>query len=474
MNGRVKELIQNIGLFTLSSFGSKVLVFLMVPLYTYVLSTEEYGMASIIQSTASLLFPLLTVEISQAVLRYCYLKDEADPNNVFCSGLRITIVGCILSVVISFILFQFPLFESVRGLFYFIPLLVTAHSFYNLLTRYSRGINRVQDSAISGVLLTFTVVVLNLFFLLVLHLGVFGYLLSYLMGDVVAACYLAIRCRVRLVIKDGSANRELSRQMLKFSLPLAPNSMSWWLLSSFNNYIILSYLGAVSVGLYSAAIRIPSILTVLADIFAQAWLLSAFNNYGSKENASFIKAMHTRYFGILSIITGLIVLLSYPIARVLLSNDFLQGWRFIPYLFVSVFLGALVGFYGSIFSAEKKNVTQLVSTLSGAGISILFVTFLLKEMGLICVPIATLIGYYVIWLIRKVRVRKYLDIGMGTLEGTLKTILLVLEATFVVYEFYVYAILVFFVVFFIHYKQFKEVMVFSINAANGWINSKMK
>ena len=65
MNKKNKSLIKNIGLFTIGSFGSKILSFLLVPLYTAVLTTTEYGSVDLITSTASLLTPILLLSMMQ-------------------------------------------------------------------------------------------------------------------------------------------------------------------------------------------------------------------------------------------------------------------------------------------------------------------------------------------------------------------------------------------------------------------------
>ena len=117
-------------------------------------------------------------------------------------------------------------------------------------------------------------------------------------------------------------NISLAKEMVLFSIPLIPNSIGWWLMGSFNNYFILSALGTTAVGLYTAALRIPSILTALSDIFSQAWLLSALKNYETEEGKAFIMAVHRKFFSVLCVLTSLFVLFSYPIAKILITAEF--------------------------------------------------------------------------------------------------------------------------------------------------------
>ena len=76
MNPKLKELFSNTLIFTLANFSSKILVFLMVPLYTAVLTTEEYGVSDMVNTVGNLLLPFLSLAISNAVLRFCFLQEK--------------------------------------------------------------------------------------------------------------------------------------------------------------------------------------------------------------------------------------------------------------------------------------------------------------------------------------------------------------------------------------------------------------
>lgn len=437
MSGRVKELISNTALFTIANIGSKILVFLMVPLYTSVLTTEEYGISDLVQATSQMLFPILTCMISEAVLRFCFI-NEMDHSQVFGIGFRITIFGAIVCLFLSFIFLRVPFFSSLGLYVLFIPVMFLGQSLSQLFHKYARGIGKVKVSAYAGLLDTVLLISLNLLFLLVFKIGILGYLLAYSLSGYVASGYMAFYCSPKRHRKIES-DRDVRHQMLHYSIPLIPNSLSWWALSSVNRYIMLEVLGVSSVGIYSATLRIPSILTVLCDIFAQAWLLSALKDYESKETKDFINLMHSRYFGVVIIITGVFIIGSKPLAETLLAGDFSSYWYVTPFLFISVFWGALVGFLGSIFSAERKNTMQFVSTLIGTLVSILITVLFLKKYGVIVVAIATMLGYFVIWIIRRIAITKYLALSLNTLYSVFQGVVLLVESYLVCNSHYLLA-----------------------------------
>lgn len=109
MNTKVKELLSNTLLFTVANLGSKLMVFLMVPLYTAVLSTDEYGIADMVQTTATMLIPILTAMIAEGVLRFCFLKEYSS-NEVFSIGIRMTLFGAFFGTLLCICFLYIPFF----------------------------------------------------------------------------------------------------------------------------------------------------------------------------------------------------------------------------------------------------------------------------------------------------------------------------------------------------------------------------
>ena len=92
---KYKKLITNTLLFALSSFGSKVLVYLMMPLYTGILTPDEYGIITNIQDTSQLLLPLTCVGITNAIIRFG-LDAACDKKAVFTGGFAALGIGTAL------------------------------------------------------------------------------------------------------------------------------------------------------------------------------------------------------------------------------------------------------------------------------------------------------------------------------------------------------------------------------------------
>ena len=95
MKKKYNSLIKNIGLFTIGSFGSKIIAFFMLPLYTAILTAGDYGTVDIIQSTVSLLMPLLLLSIQDATLRFG-MDSKYSKKDVLSTTINIIVRGTII------------------------------------------------------------------------------------------------------------------------------------------------------------------------------------------------------------------------------------------------------------------------------------------------------------------------------------------------------------------------------------------
>ena len=135
-------LLKNMGILTLSNFASKILVFLLVPIYTSILSTEEYGSYDLAVSTATLLFPILTLNIVDAVMRFSMDKDYSK-EKIACIGMKFISFSVILFGLGMFILDRFLLLPDIHGLELFVFLYYSSYAFNQFLIQFAKGLEKV-------------------------------------------------------------------------------------------------------------------------------------------------------------------------------------------------------------------------------------------------------------------------------------------------------------------------------------------
>lgn len=411
MNKRKQKLLLNTTIFAISNFASKVLVFLMLPIYTSILTTAEYGTADLIISVTTLSLPFLTMCIGDAGLRFA-LKNEYDNKKVFTQGLIIVFLGTVVLCAV------YPLLACIgfigKNIIYVYIISIPCY-FSDYLLKYSRGVGKIREVGISGVLSTFIMIMTNIVCLIVLKLGIHGYLLSYFATYTANVLYMLFGAKLyKLFSFDAIKNFDtrLMKKMLKYSLPLIPNQACWWINDTANKYIINSYLGTESVGLYSAAYKIPAIFTTIQSFFSEAWLLSAIEEEKSKDKIEFYVNYYDYYCSAIVVICSFLMLFSKPLASILYSNSFIKAGIYVPGLLLSSMFGGLVGFIGAFFNAYNETKYLFTSTIIGAGCSIGLNLILTSVIGISGAVFANVLSYVVIWMIRFFEARHVLKIRL--------------------------------------------------------------
>lgn len=425
----------------------------MIPLYTSVLSTEDYGLVDIISTTVLLLLPIFTLTIAEGVLRYC-LTGKEHINGYITIGLKITTIGGLIVLVTSFPVIYFFHFNA---FYLFIPIIFFVQSYARLFGRFARGVDKVKNVAIAGVLETFTIVACNLLFLLVFKLGVMGYLISMVAGYSASCFYLFLSCRVCRFISLNSYNIDQVVDLCNYSTPLIPNQLCWWLIDSFSKYILFFFIGYAGVGIYTAAFKFPTVLNVIASFFIDAWLLSVVKEYEKPDSKDYIRKVYGYFSFLMMATTLLITCLSKEIATVFLKGEFYNGYIFIPLMCLTAAVGGMFSFFSTIFSSEKKTYLNLIPTTVGAVVVILLSYILIPHIEVMGVVIATLVGYIVIWgfcfVITNKIIHWQLRWHMIAIELTLTMISIIYAMKDIVYVSYVCLI----IYVFINWSKIKDI-----------------
>lgn len=425
-------LLKNIGLMTISNFSSKILSFLLVPLYTSALSTEEYGTYDLYATTAFLLIPILSGCITDAVLRFT-LDEDANRGAVFTIGVKYYIRSCLVMgiLVIANSLFGLlPIFNEYPILYF---AYYCASPLYDLLSQFARGQDRLFDVAVAGIICSAATVSLNLMLLVVFPLGLTGYFAANIIAPCVSAIYLAVRMRVWKFIELGSSG-SLKSHMLKYGRPLVFNQISWWINNVSDRYIVTMICGASANGIYSVANKIPSILSTFQTIFDQAWTLSVVKEIQNKESNAFIVDIYNKYNSLMVIICSLLIMFNKVIARLLFANDFFTAWRYAPFLVLAAVFGSLSGLLGGIFTATKKTSIIAKTTAVGAVINILLSLCLVNMAGPLGAAIATLASYITVWAIRLGTAMKQINMKINVVMNSLAYIILGLQITVLYFD----------------------------------------
>ena len=428
MDKKYRRLLSNTAILSLGTIGSKLLVFLLLPLYTRCLTKAEYGISDIITQSANFLMPIMSLGISDAVFRYT-LDKTVDRRRVLTTGFFVNIACA------AVILAVYPLLSSIAyfdGYMWLIILYTFVANIHSLFAQYVRARGMTTLFAVQGILATAITVALNILFLVVFRFGVTGYVLSIVIADAAMALFMTAVVRLDYAIRPRFFDRVLTKRMLRYCVPLMPTTVFWWVTNVSDRYMIKGMIGDDVNGLYSAAFRIPTMLILLSGIFIEAWQFSAISERDEstkRAHAAFFGKVFDSYQGLLFISGAGLIAFSKIFSRILFAEDYYTAWMYMPVLIIATVYSGLVTFMGSVYLVDKKSVQSLVTSMIGAGINVILNLILIPtKLGAIGAAIATFFSYFVVFIIRARDTRRFIRFPLHSRKLAVNTIILSLQA----------------------------------------------
>ena len=425
--GKYRYLIKNVGLLTLANFATKLLQFFLVPLYTNILTTTEYGTYDLFNTTVGVLLPILTLNIQDAVIRFA-LDKKYKREAVVTIGIRYLFISNIIVAAglgVNYI-FGFSALGKQYAIFFFLMFLTQSLS--GIVTCYIRGTDKIADLSISSVIASAVTIGLNILFLVTFRWGLVGYFLANVIGPLVQSFYLTIRGQMFKKTHLTQRYETERKDMLAYSRPLIANALAWWVNNASDRYVVIFFCGLAANGVYSVASKIPSILNVFQSIFNQAWELSAVKDYDSEDKSGFFTNTYKAYNCLMTIVCSLIIVADKILARILYAKDFYVAWRYVPWLTIAILFGALSGYVGGFFSAVKDSKVFATSTVVGAVSNIILNIIFTPIMGPLGAAIATTICYVEVFAVRYIQSKKYIKLRINFIRDIISYIILVVQA----------------------------------------------
>ena len=423
---KYQYLVGNIALFSVSNFVSKILVFLLVPLYTNVLTTYEYGVADIMQVTLLLLVPALTLNVGEAALRFGIEKVDKR-GSILKIGIRYLLRADSIVMGLVVCISVFSSLQMKKYLLMFAVLFI-ANSLFEFLVLFFQGCEMVPAVVIGSVSSTVITIVANIVFLLVIKIGLNGYIISQIIAYAVAAIIMLLIGKSSpqdLTLKE---DKQLQNEMIAYGVPLIAYSTGSWVNNAADRYIVAGLCGAAVNGVYGVAYKIPAILMVFQRIFAQAWQMSATKSYSEEDSAKFFTQMYKIYNTFMVVGCAFLILIVRPVAAFLFRKEFYEAWVFVPPLLISVIFGALTGFLGSICLAHKDSKSMGIATCIGALLNVILNFATVPYFGAAGAAWATAFSYFVMCFFAYRFVRRYVRLENNLILDAVGYVLVLAEA----------------------------------------------
>jgi O-antigen/teichoic acid export membrane protein len=409
---------------------------LLVRFYTAVLTKEQFGTADLITSLCNFLIPIACAGLSSGFFRFAAeAKSQKEQSGVFSAGVSILLLSSMAFALFSPILFLIPHFSEHVWL---ILLYVLCANVHYLTSDFIRAQGNYRLFAIQGILNTALNIAFNLVFLLPLSLGLNGYVLSIIAADLLTSIFLVVYAKLWRYVSRDAVDKATVKAILRYSIPLIPASLCWWITSVSDRYMVTHFWGEAQNGLYAAAYKIPNILTIACGIFMDAWQFSAVvasrkaGDSESPEEAlerrrslrAFFSSIFRGYGAFLFLAAGGLILLSRPIATVLFDPSFYEAWQYIPVLLLATALSALSNFAASVYMVERRGLATMVTAVIGAALNVGLNFWLIPSRGPMGAAVATLVSYLVVFALRAVHARRFIRFRIPPLWLGLNALLL--------------------------------------------------
>lgn len=406
--GKTSNLLKNTAIIGLGTFSTKALTFLLLPLYTNALNPDDFGLVDVLMTMSSLIIPFVALEMNSGVFRFLIGSEDGrkySNDEVISTGIAIEFIGLIVAVILAYIanhIYSIPHFNAV--VVYIFSLAIS-----KLTLDTTRGFGDNVGYSISNIIITLISLVLNVVLILSFRCGAVAILVASSIGNFSGALFLFFKERMYQYINRDKISITAGREMLRYTLPLIPNTVSWWVASASDRLIILGFLGATANGVYAAAHKIPGVYTTLFTVFSLAWTEAVARN--SSDNQFVESTVKTSINVMIYMLLG-IISCSSLFFNVLIGKEYAESYWHILILLIAIFFSSISSLYGGIFSGKMDSKTVAYTTIVGAAVNIIFHIGMVRIIGLYAASISTTVSYVVIALIRGRQVRKWYSIKL--------------------------------------------------------------
>ena len=442
---KYKKLAFNTVIFSIGNFGAKFFSLFLNNLYTKHINPSGLYAKDLLEHLVGFLLPIFTFSLTEAVIRYG-LDNKYDKKQIFTTAGGITFIGFAFMLPVVPFLHMIPILSPITGYTTLLFIYVCTSALRALCAHFVRARNMVTLFSIDGMLTTMTLFIFNIVFISHLGMGVRGFMISTILSDTCSIIFLFISARLGRFVDINSFSKPLGRSMLKFSLPLIPTTVIWGItgfadelfignMDSSNN----SFLGEQAAGIYTAATKIPNIISMLSTIFLNAWNMSAIMENDSEDRNRFYSNVYEAYEAILFVGSAALILFIKPVSAILINYsqypEYRNSYLYTPLLIAAAVFTCMNLFLAGIYTATKNTKNAFFTISIVAVINIILNIELIPAWGVQGAAFATFLSYLLCYCIRMIDARYYIPFNFSIIKTVLNTTLLLLMSVPIIFEF---------------------------------------
>lgn len=407
-----KELVKNTVIILIGKFCTQFLSFFLLPLYTTFISSRQYGTVDLITTYVSLVVPIITLQVEMGMFRELIdSRNNKKYAKKIISSSIFTIIRqflvCLIIYIIIDLLINIP-FST------YIILNVLSIMLSNILLQIARGFGDNLSYSIGSTIAGVTTIFFNIFFIVGLKWNIEGMMLSTTLANLTASIYLFFKLKLYKYISRSCINKEIIKNIMKYSLPLVPNGLIWWIINVSDRTIITIFLSVSANGIYAISNKFSSILIQVYNVFNLSWTESASLHVNDQDRDEFFTDTFDTILKLFSSISLLLIAFLPFGFNLLINKSYIDSYNYIPILMLGMIFNIIVSFIGCIYVA-KKMTKQVATTSFWSGIiNIIINLVLIKIIGIYAAAFSTVVAFAVMSIYRIIDVQKYVKLKINT------------------------------------------------------------
>ena len=402
-----RELLKNTIIISIGKMSTQIITFLLLPLYTSKLTTNEYGTYDLLITISIFILPLITGLLEESMFRFLIdVKNPKDKDKVITQ----TIIGILISTVIFSIFSTLMLFITKYNYGFIFILYIISCIFINVINALMRGLGNFKLYSFSNFVIGTIVLTLNLLFILVFKMGINSLLIASICANIGVSLYIFFRLKIYRFINIKEFDIKYLREMVKYSAPLIPNSISWNIIHLSDRIIISKFLGNTYNGIYAVAGKFPNVVSATYNYFSTAWKENASKAILEEDGSEYFNEILKIVKNIMSSISILLIVFMPLLFKILIKQNYAEAYKYIPFLIISTYFSTIAEFYGGIFVAFKETKIIGRTTVVGACINLIIDLILIKFIGIYAAVLSTIISNIYMMLKRRHEIKKYINV----------------------------------------------------------------
>lgn len=426
-----KQLMKNTIIIAIGKLSTQIISYLLLPLYTSQLDPSEYGNYDFICTLSVFLCPIITLLMEESMFRYLIDADsKVQRKKIITQTIIYTFFGTVLFTIIAALIMGFGTDYTAMYITAIITFVIS-NILIGLSNALSRGLGKIKLYSVSNFILGISTIILNIVFILALNAGAEGLLWANTIANAFTA--IVILGILKLPKYIGKIDKPLMKDMIKYSIPLVPNSISWSIINMSDRIILTQMVSSAANGIYAMANKFPNIINVLYGYFYTAWKESAAKIVKEDNKNQYYNSIYhdaKRFLYAVTICLIAVMPFAFPI---FINEAYDEAYVYIPIVMIATYYSNLSSFYGGIFSAYKDTKIMGTTTIVAAVINLVIDLLLVNSLKIYAACFSTLIANLIVYFYRKKKLKKYLKLKELKWQGPMLFLALICLAYYAKY-----------------------------------------